>query len=211
MQILSHRGCWLDFGGEGNGRAAFERSFEKGFGAEADLRDARGKIVVSHDMPKGGEMALSELLEVMGGRNLPLALNIKADGLADEILRVLREHGHTNYFTFDMSIPDMIFQMDRGLSVFTGESDVMRTPVLLERAAGVWLDSFYSEWFGEGDVREILEKGKKVCVVSAELHGRDPAEQWEKIRRLAFSGGKSLMLCTDRPERARAFFGGGGL
>ena len=75
MQILSHRGYWHDFLSESNKRIAFERSFDLGFGTETDLRDICGEIVISHDMPKGDEMTFEELLEIMGRRNLPLALN----------------------------------------------------------------------------------------------------------------------------------------
>ena len=38
-------------------------------------------------MPQGNEITFEELLQIMDGRNLPLALNIKADGMANEILR----------------------------------------------------------------------------------------------------------------------------
>ena len=36
-------------------------------------------------MPKGYEMSFEEVLRLLAGRNLPIALNIKADGQADEI------------------------------------------------------------------------------------------------------------------------------
>lgn len=206
MKILSHRGLWHS-PDERNKREAFERSFSLGFGTETDLRDICGKIVISHDMPQGNELTFEEMLEIMDGRNLPLALNIKADGQADEIQRILRKYNHTNYFTFDMSIPDMVVQMDRGVTVFTGQSDIMPNPVLLEKAAGVWLDSFYSEWFTEQTVQHLLDEGKKVCIVSADLHKRDVAEQWQKIKGFHGLQNENLMLCTDRPEDAANFFG----
>lgn len=206
MIILSHRGLWYDFTNESNKRIAFERSFKMGFGTETDLRDICGKIVISHDMPKGNELTFRELLEMMNGRNLPLALNIKADGQADEILRILDEYGHTNYFTFDMSIPDMVFQMNKNLNVFTGKSDILKEPVLLEKAKGVWLDSFYSEWFEESDVTELLNQGKKICIVSADLHKRDISEQWNKLKNFSVVKDSNLMLCTNVPEKAALFF-----
>lgn len=207
MQILSHRGYWQDFASESNRQIAFERSFSRGFGTETDLRDIKGKIVISHDMPKGDEMSFDELLEIMDGRNLMLALNIKADGQADEILRILRKYKHTNYFTFDMSVPDMLVQIAKGVKVFTGKSDVLKEPVLLEKADGVWLDSFLSDWFTEETVSELLGKGKKVCIVSADLHKRPVEAQWEKIRRFSCIKSKALMLCTNKPESAAEFFG----
>lgn len=206
MIILSHRGLWYDFANESNKSIAFERSFKIGFGTETDLRDICGKIVISHDMPRGNELTFRELLEIMNGRNLPLALNIKADGQADEILKILHEYNHTNYFTFDMSIPDMVFQMNKNLNVFTGKSDILKEPVLLEKAKGVWLDSFYSEWFEESDVAELLNQGKKICIVSADLHKRDVSEQWNKIKNFSGIEDNNIMLCTNEPEKAAQFF-----
>lgn len=207
MQILSHRGYWKDFATESNRKIAFERSFDLGFGTETDLRDICGKIIISHDMPRGDEISFIKVLEIMNRRNLPLALNIKADGQSDEILKALAEYGHTNYFTFDMSIPDMVVQIEKGLKVFTGLSDILKEPVLLNKACGVWLDSFYSEWFEADDVEKLLNEKKKVCIVSADLHKRDVAEQWSKIKSFPFLKTDELILCTNEPEEAMAFFG----
>lgn len=207
MQVLSHRGLWYDFKKESNKRIAFERSFDKNLGTETDLRDICGRIVISHDMPNGDEMSFSDLMEIMNGRNLPLALNIKADGMIDEIIRILSFYNHTNYFTFDMSIPDMVVQINKGASVFTGCSDILPRPALLEKATGIWLDSFYSDWFEENTVSEFLAQGKKVCVVSSDLHKRDVRSQWEKIKMFSCFSNKNLMLCTNEPEAAKKYFG----
>ena len=207
MQIISHRGLWYDFAKESNQRIAFERSFDKGFGTETDLRDICGKIVISHNMPEGDEITFSELLELMDGRTLPLALNIKADGMIDEIKKILTHYEHTNYFTFDMSIPDMVVQMNKNVCVYTGCSDILNPPVLLGKAQGVWLDSFNSEWFDENIVKGYLLQEKKVCIVSADLHQRDVLEQWDKIKNFSCLLDNNIMLCTDEPEQAKNYFG----
>jgi len=207
MIILSHRGYWKDLT-ERNQRVAFMRSFDIGFGTETDLRDIMGKIVISHDMPKGGEITLEEVLQIMDGRNLPLALNIKADGQADAILELLAKYGHTDYFTFDMSIPDMVVQIKHGMRVFTGFSDILTTPVMLNEAAGVWLDCFNSDWYRMEVVDDLITCGKSVCIVSAELHNRETDKQWEKIRQSKYFDSENLLLCTDYPEKAEEFFYG---
>ena len=74
MKIISHRGYWIDFKRENNQRIAFERSFDMGYGTETDLRDINGTIVISHNMPVGGEMTFEELLKIMNGRNLPFLM-----------------------------------------------------------------------------------------------------------------------------------------
>lgn len=207
MQILSHRGLWHTFE-ERNTKEAFIRSFAEGFGTETDLRDICGKIVISHDMPTGNEISFEEVLRLMNGRNLPLALNIKADGQGETIKNLLAEYNHTNYFTFDMSIPDMVVQIEAGLKVFTGKSDILAAAVLLDKAEGIWLDSFYSDWFSSENIDEIIAEDKKVCIVSADLHKRDTEKQWEIIRQCKNFTSDSLLLCTDKPLEAKDFFYG---
>lgn len=207
MQILSHRGLWFS-PEERNKKEAFIRSFDSGLGTETDLRDICGKIVISHDMPTGNEISFEEVLQIMDGRNLPLALNIKADGQAEVIKALLQKYGHSNYFTFDMSIPDMVVQINSCLTVFTGKSDILTEAVLLDKAAGVWLDSFYSDWFIAQDIDEILAQDKKLCIVSADLHKRDTSKQWDIIKQSNFFSTDNLMLCTDKPMEAKEFFHG---
>jgi hypothetical protein len=78
--------------------------------------------------------------------------------------------------------------------------------VLLDQAVGVWLDGFLDEWFSEEVILEHLDSGKKVCIVSPELHGRDHQVFWRNLRQMTVSSSKSVMLCTDYPELARKFF-----
>ena len=49
-------------------------------------------------------------------------------------------------------------------------------------------------------------QGKRVCVVSSELHDRSHSTLWKIL--LPLSGNDSLILCTDLPEQAQKFFAG---
>lgn len=200
IKILAHRGYWIKES-EKNTKLAFERAFDNGFGIETDLRDICGEIVISHDMPKGNEITFEELLQIMDGRNLTLGLNIKADGQANEIKRLLEKYNHANYFTFDMSIPEMIYQHKVGLKVFTGISDIVSTPILFDKAQGIWLDSFKSDWFGEKEIKDILSKNKQVCIVSPDLHKREYKKVWEKYKKVS-----GIIICTDYPQEAKEYF-----
>ncbi|MET3598164.1 phosphodiesterase [Martelella mangrovi] len=206
MEILSHRGLW-ETPEEKNAEIAFHRSFDRGFGTETDLRDHNGRIVIAHDMPEGNELAFSDVLEIMAGRNLMLALNIKADGLSAEVKAILDHYGHTNYFVFDMSLPDLVRQLADGLTVFTGLSDLQPSPPLMEACEGIWLDCFRSDWFGPGLIDGLIGDGKRVCIVSADLHQRDIDTQWAIIKSAKCVVKNSLFLCTDVPEKARDYFG----
>ena len=208
MIVISHRGYWKE-PAERNRPVAFRRSFDCGFGTETDLRDRTGQLVISHDMPDGSEITLADLLDILAGRELPIAINIKADGLAAALAAELKERGLARWFTFDMSVPEMVFQLGLGLPVFTRASEFEQPPPCYDRAIGVWLDGFDGDWFGPRDVAAFLQDGKTVCIVSPELHGRDHKPLWTMLRDLSLRGHPALMLCTDFPEQAASFFGSG--
>ncbi|KPB69159.1 phosphodiesterase [Pseudomonas cannabina] len=203
MQIISHRGYWLEKG-ERNLAVAFHRSFDLGFGTETDVRDVAGQLVISHDMPVGGELTLDALLDIMAGRNLPLAINVKADGLALALRETFARHGHTNWFAFDMAVPDMRSYLLEKVLTYTRLSDVEPSPAWIDQAAGVWLDGFDSEWFSNQVIDDLLARGKRVCVVSPELHGRNGLALWQQLCELKSQN--RLTLCTDTPVDAVNFF-----
>jgi glycerophosphoryl diester phosphodiesterase len=200
MEILSHRGYWTT-PGEMNSRVAFERSISSGFGTETDVRDCVGKLVVSHDPPKNCEIPWSEVVSKFDRANLTLAVNIKSDGLAPLLKRAFAGT-KLAWFAFDMSGPEMFRYAREGLPFFTRHSDIENEPVLYNEAAGVWLDDFSGNWISAAVVTSHLRAGKRVCVVSPELHGRDPENLWRSLKALADEPG--LALCTDRPHHARA-------
>lgn len=201
MIVLSHRGYWKA-AAEKNRPVAFARSFDLGFGTETDIRDFNRDLIVSHDMPSGDEPTLAGLLEIMAGRSMWLALNIKSDGLGALLLQRMRAAGHTNWFTFDMSVPDLMVQIGLGLPVFTRASEFERQPPCYQQASGVWLDAFESEWYNLSDITAFLDDGKYVCLVSPELHGRDPGPLWTELKASPLKHHPKLMICTDRPEEA---------
>ncbi len=207
LRFVAHRGFWRT-AGEKNTREAFERALREGHGIETDVRDAYGKLVISHDMPKGTEMSVEEFLALCTRHpaSRPLALNVKADGLHAALREAVELAGLDGYFVFDMSVPDTLGYLRQGTPTFTRMSEYEPRPAFLERAQGVWLDAFESDWFDAGTIARLVEKGKQVCVVSPELHGRDHAGVWQLMREAGFGRSPLVSLCTDLPDRAREFF-----
>jgi hypothetical protein len=210
MLFLSHRGYWQT-ADEKNTEAAFVRSFSSGFGTETDVRDLDGQLVISHDPPRAGALPLRRFFElyVRHGRDLPLALNVKSDGIEALLADELGRHGITNHFVFDMSVPDTLRYLRRGIPFFTRQSEHEPTPALYQAAAGVWMDGFTGDWIAAADLARHLAAGKRICLVSPELHGRDPVHFWQSLGTWLATGALGpeadvrLMLCTDQPQRAR--------
>lgn len=207
MKIISHRGYWQN-PTEKNTIAAFKKSFALGFGTETDVRDYCGKLVISHDIPTHQNIDFEDFLELASSyssieKPLSLAINIKADGLADLIAEKIRPFSNLDIFAFDMSVPDMLSYRKNRLNFFTRLSDIEPECVLFDSAQGVWLDGFNSTWYTTEVIEELLNSEKNICIVSPELHGRPYEDCWSIVK--AFQDYGNLMLCTDFPEEAKNF------
>jgi len=205
MEILSHRGYWRE-ASEKNTVAAFERSFALGYGTETDVRDVAGQLVISHDPPRGGELTLDQLLILAGAGQPTLAINIKADGLAVPIAETMLHHGYSNWFAFDMSIPDTRAQLAAANPTFIRMSEVEAAPPFLHAVNGVWLDAFETDGWRINALERLLELGLRVCLVSPELHRRPHQPFWQQLKESGLHRRDKVMLCTDVPEEASAFF-----
>jgi len=209
MRILSHRGYWKTVP-EKNTREAFERSFQLGFGTETDFRDYGGELFIAHDPPSTTPAVTAvQLFAMMAAYDptLPVAINIKADGLQRMLKDALEAHGITDYFLFDMSIPDALQSVKAGLRIFARQSDVEPEPQLYTQSQGVWMDAFHDDsWITAEAIGRHLNAGKSVCLVSPELHGREHRAFWESLLTGSLIKHPNLMICTDIPEQARDFF-----
>lgn len=187
---------------------ALERALRSGYGVETDVRDAAGVLVIAHDPPVGLVPRATELLSLARthGTHLPLALNLKADGLRSRLLELLKDQPGQNYFCFDMSAPETLACHRDGLRFFTRESEIESAPVLYRQSAGVWMDMFESDWIQPSDLLRHLESGKEVALVSPELHNRPHLAFWQRLRDAGLASEQRLMLCTDFPAAADSFF-----
>lgn len=209
IDLLAHRGFWRERS-EQNTLPVLARALTAGFGLETDLRDHHGEVVVSHDPPRSGETltTLDQLCSLYRETQSEswLALNVKADGLATQVANSLRTFGITNYFVFDMSVPDTLAYGREGVSFFSRQSELEPSPALYDQCDGIWLDAFSSIWYEPELIFEHLALGKDVCLVSPELHGR-PFESLvpliDACSRRPDSKSR-LMICTDHPDRIRS-------
>lgn len=208
MELLSHRGFWKT-ADQKNSKEANALSFSNAWGIETDIRDYKEQLVISHDIAVNNNYTLEFLLEqyVASGKNGSLALNIKADGLSKQLASLLIKYNISNYFVFDMSIPETLRYLNEGLNVFIRYSEY-ETPnaELYERSAGIWLDIFKSIWFDNNFVNLHISNNKMIAFVSPELHNRNESELWEIIRENKWNKSSQIMLCTDLPDAATNYF-----
>lgn len=204
LEFIAHRGYWIDQA-EKNTLVAFKRAFDFGFGVETDIRDYKGNLVISHDIPNGSEITAEEFFKLYSKypQKYWLALNIKADGLQPLLKKLIDKYNIKNYFCFDMSIPDTLGYLNYGLKIFSRKSEYENEMPFYEKSTGVWLDCFISDWITNETIKSELDNNKKLCIVSSELHKREHLKAWTQYKNLKT---KNIMICTDYPQEAKEFF-----
>jgi hypothetical protein len=208
MIIISHRGYWTK-NSDKNSEESFKRSFQLGLGVETDIRDYKGDLVISHNIPGEGCMMLNSFfcLYLKYGKNLPLALNIKSDGLCLKLKFLINKYSIKNYFVFDMSVPDGLSYIDNSINYFTRQSEYEKIPSLYDESKGVWIDEFKEHWITKENIQSHIQSKKCICIVSPELHGRYYKSEWTHYKKIEKKLNiDNLMICTDLPVEAMEFF-----
>ena len=190
---------------------AFIASFQTGFGTETDIRDFNGNLVIAHDIPDTNSTPVHDFFSIYNNHvdkaMYPLALNIKSDGLQKSLMHLLESYDINNYFVFDMSVPDMKGYIQYGLNVYSRLSEFESDLPFYDKVQGIWLDAFENTWYDHSIINRHMDAGKKICIVSAELHKRDHITHWQQLKKMGSIGwGTDVLLCTDFPELAKSFF-----
>lgn len=210
MKIIAHRGLWKT-PAEKNTLNSMGLAWKNGFGVETDLRDYDGKLVISHDPAGASSPEVESLFSLYQkiGRGSTLALNVKADGIQPLLKPLLKKYKIADYFLFDMSVPELVACERYQLSFYTRQSDIEQECVRYAQAEGVWLDSFYQkEWLTASTLDRHLAMGKKICIVSPELHHFPCDPVWSMLKSGGYQKQLPVALCTDMPERAVEYFYG---
>ena len=211
MKIIAHRGFWKKPEKQ-NTLGAFYAAIKKGFGIETDVRDYKGKLVISHDVPNDKKQILlfrdfiTKISKMRQVNEVQLAINIKSCGLGKLLHQELSHMGCLkNVFVFDMSVPDMLIYLRKKFpwKVYGRLSEYESDLTLLKEMDGLWLDQFEKNWVNDSKLRELFKFNKELCIVSPELHGRPHAAAWNEY--LPHSK-NNLAICTDLVEEANIFF-----
>jgi len=208
IKIIAHRGLWKE-AAEKNSLIAFQRAINFGVGIETDVRDYQGEIVISHDLPDFTCLNFEYALELIGpgllADNLPICINIKADGLSARLEKLLSKYQNLKYFIFDASIPEIILYKKRGMPFLYRLSEYEMPSQLLNHASGVWLDTFEQAPLDKIGLHNVLSFGKETFIVSPELHGNEHIQFWQSLQE--FQSLQDVYLCTDEVEDAIKLFG----
>jgi hypothetical protein len=209
LSILAHNGCWRA-PEDKNSISACRLALTSGFGLQVDIRDHVGELVVAYEPDEAGHYPFRKICTLMQQHpGNTLALNIRSTGLQHLLCEALAHYTLTDYFLYDMSVPDLLAALQSGLRCFTRQSELETTPVLYPQSHGVWVDMYEQDWLTSNDIRMHLKHAKDVAMASPELHGRDHLPFWHYLKDHWASLGGATSKCylsTAYPEQAAAFF-----
>lgn len=205
MKLLAHRGLWWNEKIQPNSLEAIQKALDLGFGVEIDVRDHFGKTVVSHDpvLPEVTITEFSEVLRISQNYDSTLAINVKTDGIAQEISTLIANMDSPSYFCFDMSIPETVKYQSLNLNCFSRVSEYEPFNNVMKGTVGIWLDSFHTDWWKDSEFIQLIQSNS-TCIVSPELHGREHERAWKFVYENLDT--KDLFLCTDFPLEAQRYF-----
>lgn len=191
MIIISHRV---------NTIAKLEQTSSE-YGVEVDLRDHGGRIIVQHDALKDGE-PFEEYIKHY--RHRFIILNVKCEGIEQEVLSLIRGRDIEDFFLLDLSFPAIVKLIRRGerriALRFSEHEPIDGCLALAGKVDWLWVDCF-SDYPAQIPHRERVLKAFKTCLVSPELQGRDPlrADRMREVVELY----RASAVCTKFPESWR--------
>lgn len=206
MNILAHRGAWST-PAEKNTIGAVLKAFQKGWGIETDVRDYRGRLVVSHDIADDKAPDFEDILRCYkeSGSASFIAVNVKSDGIQRLLIERMSRYKIEKYAVFDMSVPEEVVYQSMNIPFLTRQSEIEPAPVLYRDAAGVWMDQWEKEWITSKIITEHLCNGKIAGIISPEIHGMEYEKLWNIIKSV---DSDRILLCTDIPKEAEEYFYG---
>lgn len=172
------------------------------YGLEIDLRSLNGQIVLSHEPYVPGETFQDWL---RGYNHGLIVLNVKEDGLEEEILRLLTSRGVAEYFFIEQSFASMLRTIrsgERRCAVRFSEYESIHTALAMAPLLDwVWVDAFSKVPLGLGEWSELKARGLKVALVSPELIHASRRPDIQALKMKFQKDGIVLdAVCTDFPQ-----------
>tara|TARA_B100000959_G_C14784907_1_gene543087 strand:+ start:114 stop:713 length:600 start_codon:yes stop_codon:yes gene_type:complete len=148
------------------------------YGVEIDIRTRGKDLIINHDPYKKGVL-FKEWLEFYD--HSLLILNVKEDGLEEELLDLLKKKNIKNYFFLDQAMPSLIKYSllgERKCAIRISEFESLETVYnFAGKLDWVWMDCF-TKFIITKDMADRLHEMKfMICLVSPELQGRNAEKE----------------------------------
>ncbi len=149
------------------------KKLDRGFGAEIDIRDFGGRLILQHEPFKDGDN-FEDFLKNYD--HSTLILNIKSERIEHKVLELLDRYKIKDYFFLDSSFP-MIFLLsqsgEHNIAIRFSEFEGLDTILAMKgKAKWVWVDCFSKLPINRDNYELMKRAGFKLCLVSPDLVGR---------------------------------------
>ena len=174
------------------------KSVPEHMGIELDIRYEKNKLILQHDPFKNGEYFEDFLKEY---KHSLIVLNIKSEGIEEEVLRLLEKYEVKDYFFLDTSFPALIKLSkigEKNIAVrFSEYEPIEQALTLKDTVKWVWIDCF-NKLTLDNESYKKLKKHFKLCLVSPELqnHSKDRIKEFKAT----ISNFEIDAVCTKVPE-----------
>jgi len=177
-------------------------SIESSFGVEVDVRSFNDELICAHNPFKGGELFEDWLNSY---RHSFLIINIKEEGIEEEVIRIMDERNLSNYFLLDVTFPFFhrltLDNISHKIAYRVSDYEQpCKDFIINNKIKWIWLDAFME--FPEEALRIIQKiQNIKICIVSPELHmQRDKKINASILTKIKDLDVKYDLICTKNPE-----------
>lgn len=176
------------------------RKVSKDFGVEIDLRSNGNEIYLQHDPFKKGEPFAKWIKSY---NHKLIVLNVKEEGLENEILIILKKYKIKNYFFHDQTFSSLLKNKHKtNVSLrFSEYEDIKKKNKLFNQIKWLWIDNF-STFRLEKKFYLFLKRYKvKICLVSPELVNKKRINEIKLILKYLRKNKYSIdAVCTKNPK-----------
>ena len=170
------------------------------YGVEIDLRSKNKSIYLHHDPYIKGELFSSWIKNY---NHKLLVLNVKEEGLENQILKILKKNKIKKFFFHDQTFSSILKNMHRTkVSVRSSEYEgLKKINILFKRIKWLWVDNFKKISLEKKFYLFLKKKKVKICIVSPELVKKERLKEIGKIiLKLKKNNLKIDAVCTKKPD-----------
>ena len=144
-------------------------------GAEFDIRDSDGEILVTHDPYTTGDI-FRDYVGRLPSHGMYI-VNVKSEGIELDAIRLMEEAGLRDFFLLDCSFPRIkalaIGHKESRIAIRVSEYEGIDTALKMAGYVDwIWLDVFTRLPIGHEEMNALRAAGYKICLVSPELQGQ---------------------------------------
>ena len=160
------------------------KKIPKIFGAEIDLRAYKSKIILNHEPFKSGDTLDDFLKNYNHGT---LILNIKEDGIENEVIKKVNKAKIRSFFLLDVEFPYIFKSLknrQKNIAIRFSENETIQTAKIFKnKFKWLWIDTVTKLPLNKKNIKII--KSFKSCLVCPERWGRpNQIENYKKKLKL---------------------------